>query len=1295
MKNAMKKCLSMLLMLCMVVPMMLTGTASFAQEAATPSSAVATADFAVNHNGEFREVGNYPTKYNANNPPAIDGVYDEWDEYSLVIAPDNVANWIGETELGFGISIAVVKTADNFYLYGKFEDPNPIATTETNIANAKGGIFNGDSVRFGFDLNGVFAAKYPDSDYAAGYTISFAEDAEGVKLLNVYHDVANRIGSINEKVAYSVDFDDAGWKFELAIPTTLIIEDFNDALFEHGNFADRIPGYSLPTSMNILFSYIDKDAVSFEPVAGYSTVSAAAAADESSTGLNLDEAGIYYSSLNCSGEHVKSDYFVVPSNSMLSGGLKFNNNKTLNVKPLCKYCNYQFSNTKVSPTFKEITVNAEFYEPTIDGDFAEWENRYVEITDDSIADNENVFKSVLTFPIKLAMAHTKKEGTDSSENVIFSGYFDDRNLKCSTAEEEPNFYPFDEAGEIDSEKIAASDVWSGDSVVFYIDMEAKAHKNLVTPGPLFYSVTPVETEDGITLRVFRGGAGESEVNGKNRKPYYGEITDKCTFAAVKTEAGGWKFELLIPFKDLMKDDIYNMQKYNALATPSPYSNLLGKDASYMMLTYYDKNAKGELFAQYSTIRKSTGSPSMTGKFTHEAGMKLIFADCLSHESDGKRVKIRSANCAQHGATAEHCILCHAAINIEEDTEELPPHTPGDWTYNECNAEGKKSMATGYGVYYGAYWERSCLVCLNNLDSIYQRPTWKQVGKIHARKTTPTIDGNYDEWTNRKRIVSANTKDMQYANIPYQEMDDTYLQFKYDDENLYMYAKYLFATNETTRYEDPREQIEMQRFNPCNTFEYKKGTQKSEYTTKVWDGDSVVYWFDMNDFSFTNYSTVKGVEPGSGRYDRKGTAKAPRYAFSASENEEGGLDLRIFRVSQRYDLYSGYHEVTNPDTKYSEKAKDYFQPSEEITAQCIGKASYVAPDDYALTGGWEYEVAIPWDLLLKDFNYSAMNVGGWIDALDENQPVTLENLTKFSVLQNRYDVTYTTGEDWGRWATISERFVSDDGHPIAGNGTGVAEAGIFVDFVECDHSNIDNWTVESEATYSSDGVEVNTCPKCGDVIDSRVTPRLELPFNDVESEAWYEKAVRYAYDKGVMIGVDDGEFGTKTPMTREMFVTMLAAMSGFDKEAYANKTSFADVEIGKWYSEAVEWAFQNKITSGTGDNVFGVGQPITRAQFAMFMQTYARYLKYDLSRSPRADLADYEDTDEIPTWAEDAIKWAVSARLIEGTSETTLSPNMVVTRDQVAQIVMKFMERYPVKYGPDGEPMFGIPTPTAN
>ena len=172
-------------------------------------------------------------------------------------------------------------------------------------------------------------------------------------------------------------------------------------------------------------------------------------------------------------------------------------------------------------------------------------------------------------------------------------------------------------------------------------------------------------------------------------------------------------------------------------------------------------------------------------------------------------------------------------------------------------------------------------------------------------------------------------------------------------------------------------------------------------------------------------------------------------------------------------------------------------------------------------------------------------------------------------------------------------------------------------------------------------------------------------------------------------MEDTVFGVDTPMTREMFVMMIAKMSGFDKEAYANKTSFADVPIGQWYSEAVEWAFQNKITSGIGDNYFGLGQQITRAQLATFMMTYARFRKYDFSKTPRADISTYEDVEEVPSWAKDAMEWAVYNKLITGTSETTLSPNMPATRAQVAQIIMKFMDRFPTKYGPDGLPLFGI------
>ena len=181
---------------------------------------------------------------------------------------------------------------------------------------------------------------------------------------------------------------------------------------------------------------------------------------------------------------------------------------------------------------------------------------------------------------------------------------------------------------------------------------------------------------------------------------------------------------------------------------------------------------------------------------------------------------------------------------------------------------------------------------------------------------------------------------------------------------------------------------------------------------------------------------------------------------------------------------------------------------------------------------------------------------------------------------------------------------------------------------------------------------------------------------VKSGKWYGEAVIYCFDNGFMTGTSDTTFSPNGKFTRAMFVMVLARIEGADLGTYTS-TSFADVAEGKWYSRAVEWAYQNGLTSGigtdaaTGKPLFGWNNDVTRQQLAQFLYTYSVKKGYDVTES--ADLDKFTDASDVSAWALKAVKWAVGTGLISGTTNTTISPKSSATRAQVAVIVMNYVK----------------------
>lgn len=182
-----------------------------------------------------------------------------------------------------------------------------------------------------------------------------------------------------------------------------------------------------------------------------------------------------------------------------------------------------------------------------------------------------------------------------------------------------------------------------------------------------------------------------------------------------------------------------------------------------------------------------------------------------------------------------------------------------------------------------------------------------------------------------------------------------------------------------------------------------------------------------------------------------------------------------------------------------------------------------------------------------------------------------------------------------------------------------------------------------------------------------TPKAN--FTDVAADAWYADAVQYVYENGLMSGTSETTFSPDLTTTRGMIVTILYRME--NEPTVTSTTAFTDVASDQYYANAVAWAAQNGIVSGTTATTFAPNAAITREQMAAILYRYAQFKGYDVS--VKADLSVYTDAASVGAYATDAMAWANGAGLITGTSTTTLSPAGNATRVQVAAILMRFCE----------------------
>ncbi len=185
----------------------------------------------------------------------------------------------------------------------------------------------------------------------------------------------------------------------------------------------------------------------------------------------------------------------------------------------------------------------------------------------------------------------------------------------------------------------------------------------------------------------------------------------------------------------------------------------------------------------------------------------------------------------------------------------------------------------------------------------------------------------------------------------------------------------------------------------------------------------------------------------------------------------------------------------------------------------------------------------------------------------------------------------------------------------------------------------------------------------------VTVKRNYTFDDVLPTSWYFQAVEFAVDKNLFSGTGDGS--TFTPdghMNRAMIVTVLHRLAGLP--AVNAAAPFNDVATGLWYSDAVSWANANSIVGGYGDGSFGPQKDVSREEIACFLYRYAAFSGQDTSAG--ANLSSYPDAMSTHTWALDAMSWAVAEGIITGRPSGALDPQGFATRAEVATMLMRFL-----------------------
>ncbi|MBQ2819514.1 MAG: InlB B-repeat-containing protein, partial [Clostridia bacterium] len=178
-----------------------------------------------------------------------------------------------------------------------------------------------------------------------------------------------------------------------------------------------------------------------------------------------------------------------------------------------------------------------------------------------------------------------------------------------------------------------------------------------------------------------------------------------------------------------------------------------------------------------------------------------------------------------------------------------------------------------------------------------------------------------------------------------------------------------------------------------------------------------------------------------------------------------------------------------------------------------------------------------------------------------------------------------------------------------------------------------------------------------------------PYADVDITKWYHEAVDYVIENGLMIGVAEYRFDPHGNTSRAMIATILYRLEG--EPDVKDAESFPDVKQGVWYTDAIAWAADNGIVRGYDTGDYKPDRDISRQELAVILYRYAAFKGMDTSA--RADLSAFGDTDSVSAWAKDAVQWAVAVGILEGDDEKNIKAKDYAERCEVAAMIRRFTQ----------------------
>lgn len=217
-----------------------------------------------------------------------------------------------------------------------------------------------------------------------------------------------------------------------------------------------------------------------------------------------------------------------------------------------------------------------------------------------------------------------------------------------------------------------------------------------------------------------------------------------------------------------------------------------------------------------------------------------------------------------------------------------------------------------------------------------------------------------------------------------------------------------------------------------------------------------------------------------------------------------------------------------------------------------------------------------------------------------------------------------------------------------------------DYIPALGHRYDYGVITKEPTQTAMGRMRYTCLGCAETYLEMI-PTLQNPFSDITEDVYYTTPVLWAAGSGITSGIDEAHFAPEQPCTRAQVVTFLWRRAG-KPTPESRENPFLDVPAGSFYEQAVLWAFQTGITTGTDGSHFSPNAVCNRAQVVTLLHRFRGCPEPFLTVS----------FPDVPagSFFRKAVLWAAQTEITLGMDSGLFRPELSCNRAQIVTFLYR-------------------------